>query len=217
MLLAHAPDRPALRGWSHAVAVIAAAVAGGVLIALAPGALGRTTMVVYTAGLCAMFGVSALYHRLAWTGVAYQRMRRLDHSTIYLAIAGTYTPVAVLALDGWSRVAVLTTVWVGSAIGIVLQWLPVQLPRWLSTAVYALVGWAAVIALPQAYAGLGGLGFGLVVAGGLCYTAGALVYATRRPDPWPRVFGFHEVFHALTVVAAGLHLAAVGFVVLPSA
>lgn len=193
-----------------------AAVVGGLLVALAPGAVGRATVVVYALGLCAMFGVSALYHRIAWTGAAYERMRRLDHSTIYLAIAGSYTPVAVFALDGWSRAAVLATVWAGSAIGISLQWLPLALPRWLSTAVYALVGWAAVIALPQLYAGLGGLGFGLVVAGGLCYTLGALVYATRRPDPWPRVFGFHEVFHALTVVAAGLHLAAVGFVVLPT-
>lgn len=206
-----------LRGWSHAVAVVAAAVTGGVLIALAPGAVGRITTIVYVVGLCAMFGVSALYHRLPWTGVAYQRMRRLDHSTIFLAIAGTYTPVAVLALDGVARVAVLTTVWVGSLVGIGLQWLPLELPRWLSTSVYALVGWAAVMALPQAYAGLGGVGFFLVVAGGACYTLGALVYATRRPDPWPSVFGFHEVFHALTVVAAGLHLGAVGLVVLPSA
>ena len=206
-----------MRGWSHVVAAVVAATLGAVLIGFAPGVIGHTTMAVYVAGICAMFTVSALYHRLPWRGQALRRMSKLDHSTIFLAIAGTYTPVAVLGIDGTLGTVVLVMVWAGALAGIAIQWLPFELPRWLSTAVYVLVGWVAVIALPELFHDLGGAGLGLVLAGGICYTLGAVVYATRRPDPWPRVFGFHEVFHAFTVVAAALHMSAVGLVVLPSA
>jgi hemolysin III len=144
-------------------------------------------------------------------------MGRIDHSTIFAAIAGTYTPVAVLGLDGWARAAVLAVVWGGTAVGVTPQWTPLVLPRWLFTAIYAVVGWAALIAMPQLYDALGWLGLGLLVGGGVAYTLGAVAYATKWPDPWPRVFGFHEVFHLWTVVGAGLHLAAIGFVVLPRA
>lgn len=206
-----------LRGWSHVVAFVAAASLCGAMVIVAPGALARATAVVYLAGLCAMFGVSALYHRVRWSPPARARMARIDHSTIFAAIAGTYTPVAVLALRGWPQVAVLTLVWGGTVVGVVLQWLPLQLPRWLFTSVYALVGWAAVAALPQLHDSLGTDGLALLVGGGLAYTLGAVVYARQRPDPWPQVFGFHEVFHLCTVIGAGLHLAAVGLIVLPSA
>jgi hemolysin III len=134
---------------------------------------------------------------------------------IFLAIAGAYTPVAAIGLDGWQRPAVLATVWVGAAVGMLLEWLPFTTPRALFTAIYVVVGWSAALALPQLLDGLGGLGFGLVLGGGVAYTLGAVVYATKRPDPWPRVFGFHEVFHACTVVGAGCHLAAIAFVVVP--
>lgn len=213
----HHPVKPLLRGWSHVVAFVAAASLCGVLVGLAPGALARGATIVYLAGLCAMFGVSSLYHRVRWSPSALAVMGRIDHSTIFAAIAGTYTPVAVLALHGGARAVVLGIVWGGTAVGVLLQWTPVRLPRWLFTAIYALVGWSALAALPQLHAALGWVGLGLLVGGGVAYTVGAVVYALKRPDPWPRVFGFHEVFHVCTVVGAGLHLAAVGFVVLPRA
>jgi hemolysin III len=208
--------KPLLRGWSHVVASVAVAVLGVLLVVLAdapPG--GRALLVVYAAGTLAMFGVSALYHRVAWQPRAHAVMKRLDHSMIFLAIAGAYTPVAAIGLDGWQRPAVLATVWVGAAVGMLLEWLPFTTPRALFTAIYVVVGWSAALALPQLLDGLGGLGFGLVLGGGVAYTLGAVVYATKRPDPWPRVFGFHEVFHACTVVGAGCHLAAIAFVVVP--
>lgn len=211
------PGKPLLRGWSHVVAFVAAAALGGLLVGRAPGGLARVTAIIYLAGLCAMFGVSSLFHRVRWSPGAHALVGRIDHSTIFAAIAGTYTPVAVLALEGWARVAVLGIVWGGTVVGVTLAWSPIQLPRWLFTAIYALVGWALVAAMPQLPGDLGWLGLGLLGGGGVAYTLGAVVYATKRPDPWPRVFGFHEVFHLGTVIGAGLHLAAIGFVVLPRA
>lgn len=208
--------KPLLRGWSHVVAFGAVAVLGALMVVFAEASAGdRLLLVVYTAGTLAMFGVSALYHRVRWEPRVHSVMKRLDHSTIFLAIAGAYTPIAVIALHGWQRPAVLTMVWAGAAVGVLLEWLPFQTPRALFTAIYVIVGWSAALALPQLFSGLGGLGFGLVLGGGLAYTVGAVVYATKRPDPWPRVFGFHEVFHAFTVVGAGCHLAAIAFVVVP--
>lgn len=210
-----AAAKPLLRGWSHVVAAVIAAALFGVMIGLAPGPLVRIAMVVYAVGLTGMFVVSSLYHRGRWSPRALRHISRLDHSMIFLAIAGTYTPVALFGIEGWASPTVLSLVWCGAAVGIALVWAPVTVPRWLFTSIYAVVGWVAVVALPQLVRSLGLLGFSLIVAGGICYTLGAVVYGTRRPDPWPRVFGFHEVFHAFTVVAASLHLAAVGFVVLP--
>jgi hemolysin III len=212
---AHAP-KPTLRGWSHVVAAITLATLGTVILRTSDATSGdRTWLSLYLLGTLAMFGVSALYHRGRWQPVAHRRMQRLDHSTIFLAIAGTYTPIAATHLDGWAKPAVLGTVWGGAAAGVALQWLPVHVPRWLSTAVYVVVGWSMALALPQLFRGMGALGFSLVLGGGLAYTGGAVVYGLKRPDPWPRVFGFHEVFHLCTVTGAGLHLAAVAFVVLP--
>ena len=211
------PPKPLLRGWSHVVAFGVAIVLGGVLIAEADTARARAAVVVYVIGLCSMLGVSALYHRLRWSPSALATMRKLDHSTIFLAIAGTYTPIAVLVLDGWRRPVVLGMVWGGTVIGMAIQWLPIEVPRWASTAVYAIVGWSAMVAFGELYRGLGTAGFLLLLGGGLAYTLGAVVYAMKRPDPWPEVFGYHEVFHALTIVGAGLHLATIGLVVLPHA
>jgi len=192
----------------------AVAALGGVLIGLAPGAGVRVTMIIYTAGVATMLGVSALYHRLSWSPERLAFMRRLDHSTIFLAISGSYTPIAVIALSGWQRSTVLALAWGGTVLGITLQWLPIHVPRWLSTAVYAVVGWVAVLALPQLWESLGPLGFSLVFGGGLAYTLGAVVYALKWPDPWPTVFGYHEVFHLFTLIGAGLHMAAIAFTVM---
>ena len=208
--------KPLLRGWSHVAAFATVIALGSWLIAEAAGtARGPALMVVYVAGTGAMFGVSSLYHRLPWQPMTRAVMSKLDHCTIFLAIAGAYTPIAVVALDGWHRPSVLWTAWIGAAVGIALQWVPFHLPRWAFAAVYVVVGWAAAPSFAELYSGLGVLGFMLVLGGGLAYTVGALVYARKRPDPWPRVFGFHEVFHVCTIIGAGLHFAAMAIVVVP--
>lgn len=208
--------KPLLRGWSHVVAFITVLALGGVLIGAAVATRrGPALMIIYTAGTTAMFGVSAAYHRLRWQPRVRAIMSKLDHCTIFLAIAGAYTPIAVVALSGWHRSSVLVTVWVGAAVGIALQWVPRRLPRWASAAVYVIVGWAAAPSFAQLYSGLGVAGFLLVLGGGLAYTTGAVVYAMKRPDPWPRVFGFHEVFHVCTIIGAGLHFSVMAAVVLP--
>jgi hemolysin III len=162
-----------------------------------------------------MFGVSSAYHRLRWQPRARALMSTLDHCTIFLAIAGAYTPMAAVTLSGWHRESVLITVWVGAAVGITLQWVPWNLPRWAFAAVYVVVGWAAAPSFGQLYSGMGVLGFLLVLGGGVAYTGGAVIYALKRPDPWPRVFGFHEIFHLCTIIGAGLHFAAMAAVVAP--
>jgi hemolysin III len=208
--------RPMLRGWSHVVSFATVLIIGLFMLALTEAEPAhRLLIVVYLFGTLAMFGVSALYHRGRWTEREHAVWRKLDHSTIFLAIAGAYTPVSVAALDGWHQTFTLWMVWIGAAIGVSLQWLPIHVPRALFTVVYIIVGWALLPSITQVYSGLGALGFSLVLGGGLAYTFGALVYALKRPDPWPRVFGYHEVFHLLTVIGAGLHLAAIGIVVLP--
>ncbi|MEO6125995.1 MAG: hemolysin III family protein [Ilumatobacteraceae bacterium] len=206
--------KPLLRGWSHVVAFATLIVLGSVIIAEAADTdRGAGLIVVYVAGTSAMFGVSAAYHRLRWQPQTRALMSKLDHCTIFLAIAGAYTPMAVVSLSGWHRTSVLATCWIGSAIGIALQWVPSHLPRWAFAAVYVVVGWAALPSISQWYTGLGPLTFWLVMGGGLAYTVGALIYALKRPDPWPRVFGFHEVFHVCTIIGAGLHYAAITIVV----
>jgi hemolysin III len=208
--------KPLLRGWSHLLAFVTVAVLGSIMVLVASGTAGdRTWLSVYVLGTLSMFGVSAMYHRVTWPPRAHSIMQRLDHSAIFFAIAGAYTPIAVFGLSGWQQPAVLVLVWGGTAVGVALEWLPVRVPRALFTSVYVIVGWSAALALPQLYDSLGPAGFGLVLGGGVLYTAGAVVYALKRPDPWPAVFGFHEVFHLLTVLAAGCHLAAIAFFVMP--
>lgn len=208
--------KPLLRGWSHVVAFTTVAVLGTVMLAISGASpTGRLWLGVYVAGTLTMFGVSALYHRLRWGERGRAIMRRLDHSAIFLAIAGAYTPIMAVALDGWQKVAVLGAAWGGAFLGMVLEWLPIKVPRPLFTSIYVIVGWSAAIALPQLHRAMGNAGFSLVIGGGLLYTIGAAVYAIKRPDPWPRVFGFHEVFHLFTVAGAGSHLAAIAFFVVP--
>ncbi len=201
--------RPALRGWLHAAALVPAAVAGSLLAVHGPTAADRLALAVYAFSLAALFGVSSAFHRIRWSPAARRRMRRADHTTIFVAIAGTYTAVAALALGGWARTTILLVVWTGAAAGVALRQFWLDAPKWAIAIPYVAVGWCAVIVLPQLWAGLGGTGFALLVAGGACYTAGAMVYARRRPDPAPRVFGYHEVFHALTIAGAGLQFAAI--------
>ena len=216
-VIENALAKPLLRGWSHLVAFTACSVLACLVVVRASGASATAATLIYAAGICTMLGVSTLYHRVRWGERARSVMARLDHTTIFLGIAATYTPVGVLVLDGWARVTVLAIVWGGAALGSMLVWLPIKMSRLYSAATYAAVGWAAMIALPQLVSGLGGVGFALILGGGLAYTFGAVVYALKRPDPWPRVFGFHEVFHAFTIVGVGTHLAAIGLIVVPRA
>jgi hemolysin III len=214
----HAVDiKPLLRGWSHVVAFLTVAALGTIMMMAATEASSteRLWLSMYVLGTLTMFGVSAMYHRVEWQPGAHRVMKKLDHSTIFLAIAGAYTPIAALAIDGWQQVAVLILVWVGAAVGMALEWLPITVPRRIFTAIYVIVGWSAALALPQLYRNLGAVGFWLVLGGGLSYTLGAVVYALKRPDPWPRVFGFHELFHLGTVIGAGCHLAAIALIVVP--
>ena len=155
-----------------------------------------------------MFGGSAAYHRGHWSPVVKARLQKVDHSTIFLAIAGTYTAVALLVLHGWAMWTIIALVWGGTGVGVVLEWLPFHVSRAFTAAVYVVVGWAALAVLPQLLRGLGGVGFSLIAAGGLAYTAGAVVYALKRPDPVPAVYGFHEVFHSCTLLGATLHFVA---------
>ncbi len=206
--------KPILRGWSHVIAFATLIVLGSVLISeAADTGRGPWLIVIYVAGTGAMFGVSAAYHRLPWQSRGRALMSKLDHCTIFLAIAGAYTPMAVVTLPGWHRIVVLMTVWVGTAVGIALVWVPYNLPRWAFAASYVVVGWAALPSIVPWYQGLGPTTFSLVLGGGVAYSVGAAVYARKRPDPWPTVFGYHEVFHVCTIVGAGLHYAAMILVV----
>jgi hemolysin III len=204
--------KPKLRGVFHQVAFFAFLPLLVVLIARADGGGPRFAVCLYSFCLLAMLGVSALYHRGRWSPVWRVRFRRLDHSTILLAIAGTYTPVIGLGLSSSSgrvRTVVLAVVWVGAVAGITVRMLWLNAPPWLVAAVYIGVGWAAVLALPTIARSVGGGVFGLVLGGGLLYTVGAVAYATKRPNPWPTWFGYHEIFHTFVVVAAFLHYLAV--------
>lgn len=208
--------KPLLRGWSHVLAFITVAVLGIIMASVARASVSeRIWLIVYVAGTLTMFGVSALYHTLRWLDRGRSIMRRLDHSAIFLAIAGAYTPIMAVALDGWQKAVVLCSAWGGAIVGMTLEWLPVNVPRPLFTAVYVIVGWSAAVAFPELNRNLGTVGFGLVLGGGILYTLGAVVYALKRPNPWPRVFGFHEIFHLFTVAGAGCHLAAISFYVVP--
>jgi hemolysin III len=207
--------KPRLRGMFHLWAFFAALVAGVVLIVLADGPLPRFAAWVYVSALAAMFGASALYHRYPFKSAARRVWaRRLDHSTIFLFIAGTYTPFALLAFDGAIRWIVLAAVWSGAALGLVLNFFWLDAPKWVSVLAYVAVGWVGVMTVPQMFSGVGVAGSVLVIIGGVLYTLGALTYAFHWPNPFPRTLGFHEVFHLLVVAAATTQFVAVSFVVL---
>jgi hemolysin III len=211
------PVKPRMRGVLHECAFFVSLVSGAVLVAVAPTVSSALVLAVYAVSVSALFGVSALFHRHTWSTAGRRRMRRVDHSTIYIAIAGSYTAVAGIALGGWARIAVLCIVWGGAVIGITLRQAWLDAPKWVIAVPYVVVGWSAVVVIPQLVHALGGLGFGLLVAGGLAYTFGALVYARKRPNPVPGVFGYHEVFHACTIVGAVLHYVVIAVFVLPLA
>ncbi len=210
---APAAVKPLLRGVLHQVAFFASLAAAPLLIVGADGTRARVGAAVFAGAVAACFGASALYHRVTWTPHVRLWMRRVDHAGVYLLIAGTYTPVSLLVLHGAWRPAILAIVWTGSAAAIVLKFVWVRAPKWLAAAIGIGLGWVAVVALPQLVTRLSAVEATLLIVGGLAYTAGAVVYARRRPDPVPAVFGYHEVFHALTIVAVICQYVAIALVV----
>lgn len=206
-------EKPLLRGVSHEIAA-AAALAGWIVLALlAPSARARAAASVYGASLFALFAVSALYHRPTWAPRARLAMRRADHAAIFLLIAGTYTPLCVL-LGGARGGALLAIVWTGAVLGIAQAIVWPRAPKPIVAIVYLALGWIVLPVLPALRALLGPAALALLAAGGIVYSLGAVVYAARRPDPFPRVFGYHEVFHAMVIAAAALHFAVVAQAVL---
>ncbi|WP_205697105.1 hemolysin III family protein [Conexibacter sp. SYSU D00693] len=207
-------DIPRLRGALHLWSAAPAAAAAITLLVLAPHPDARAACAVYGVGLVALFAGSALYHR--WPGDLRWKplLRRIDHSTIFVFIAASTTPPAVLLLDGTARTGVLLAVWLGAAAGVLLSVAWIDAPRWLQTACYLALGWAAVSVMDDLFSA-GGVAVGvLFVTGGVLYSAGAIAYALQRPDPWPSVFGYHEVFHLLVTAAAVVHYVAIALVVL---
>jgi hemolysin III len=208
------PPKPRYRGRIHQFAAFVTLPAAIVLIVLSPGLPAHIATTIYGATLVNMFSTSAIYHRRTWSELARRRIQALDHSAIYLLIAGTYTPLAVLALHGWLRTVMLAAVWAGAAVMVALkQAFPGRFPA-LSGAMYIVLGWAAVAAAPQLFRALTGPALILVVIGGLLYTGGALVLNRKWPDPDPLVFGYHEVWHVLMTSAAACHYVAILLTVL---
>jgi hemolysin III len=209
--------KPKLRGVSHQWAFVVSLFLGAALIVAADSPTATVAVAIYAASLSALLGTSALYHRVNWKRPNARRwMRRLDHSMIFFLIAGTYTPFALLVLNGPLADAVLAVVWIGAIAGAIVEMVWIEHPKWVAALIYMSLGWVAIIAFPGLWEEMGVGGTLLVAAGGLLYTAGAIVYATQRPDPFPRVFGYHEVFHALVILAAAAQFAAIAFFALPA-
>ena len=199
-----AEAKPTWRGWIHAATFPLTIVAGIVLITVAHGAVAKWASVVYMLSSMLLFGVSALYHRFDWKPSTRQVFRRLDHANIFVLIAGTYTPIALLALPLDTGVLLLALVWGGALLGIGFRVFWIGAPRWLYVPLYVLLGWAAIMYIVD-IANANFAAMVLVVVGGLLYTIGSVIYGTKRPNPVPGVFGFHEIFHALTVIAFLCH------------
>jgi hemolysin III len=210
------PPRPRLRGVLHEIGAAVAAFGVGILIARAKGTTASVAAAVYGVSLCGLLTTSAIYHRVTWSPAVRRWMRRLDHSMIFALIAGTYTPFCLLVLPHSVGVPLLVTVWVGAALGIGFTLIWTDAPKAIVAAVYIALGWVAVLAMPWIFDRAGAVALGLVLAGGIAYTVGAVVYARRVPDPWPSTFGYHEVFHALVLAAAACHFAAVAAFALPA-
>jgi hemolysin III len=208
------PLRPRLRGRIHQVAFFVSIPMGVALVALAQGPAATAVAAVYAVSLSAVLGTSAAYHLGRWTPVGRRWMKRLDHSMIYVLIAGSYTPVAVLVLNGPWEAVLLSVVWAGAAIGVTMK---IARPDGLSVpaaVLYMAMGWLALVALPQLVQGMDTAEVVLMVAGGLFYTVGAIVFASRRPDPHPEVFGYHEIWHSFMVAGASCHYAMILLVLL---
>jgi hemolysin III len=210
--------KPRLRGRSHEWAFFLSIGFGVALVSAADTPDARVSAAIYALSLSALLGTSALYHRVNWKRPrARAWMRRLDHTMIFFLIAGTYTPFAVLLLDGPLSDAILATVWIGAIAGSIVEMLWISHPKWVAAVIYVALGSVAAAAFPEMLSEMGPAGITLVLGGGLLYAVGAAVYATERPNPNPAVFGYHEIFHLLVIAAAAAHFAAIAFFALPAA
>jgi hemolysin III len=211
-------QRPLLRGWSHAMAIVPAVAGATALVASAHNEpVKQLSLVVYGIGLTLLFTVSTLYHRGPWSPRVRAVWRRLDHATIFVTIAATYTPVVVVVLDGWMRLALLEGIWLLTVVGVIIVTTGVAVPRYALVLLYVVVGWSALFALPVMAARLGPSGMAYILAGGGLYSLGALAYALRRPRLWPSVFGYHEVFHILVLAATAVFFAFIAGRIVPYA
>ncbi len=206
-------ERPLLRGTLHGIAFVVAVAVGVLLIVYSPESR-VLPAAVFAASAAVMLGTSTLYHRITWSQSARLWMRRADHAGVFLLIAGTYTPVALISLNGAWKSTVLAIVWSGALAAAISKFCWVAAPKWLSALVGVTLGWVGVITLPQIVRHDGVAPVILLAAGGLAYTAGAMVYTLRRPNPLPHVFGYHELFHALTIVALACQYTAIAFYVI---
>jgi hemolysin III len=204
--------KPRLRGWLHAAATPVAIAAGVVLIALAPTELGKIGGAVFLAASVMLYGTSGIYHRGSWGPRGEAILRRLDHANIYVFIAATYTPFALMMLHGTSRVLLLSVIWGAALVGLLFRLFWLSAPRWLYTLLYLAMGWGAVGWFGQFYHSGGLAVISLILVGGAFYTGGAIVYGFKRPNPSPRWFGFHEIFHACTLLAFAAHYIAISLV-----
>ncbi|WP_018217867.1 PAQR family membrane homeostasis protein TrhA [Salinispora vitiensis] len=206
--------KPRMRGWLHAYAFFVAIVCGIVLCSIAAARSGWSPLIstlIYSLTVCGLFGTSGLYHRRVWSERGFQVMRRMDHSMIFIFIAGTYTPLCVLLLEPRPATIMLALVWGGALGGVALKLMWPHAPRWVSAPLYLALGWVAVAMLPDILHAGGVSALVLLIVGGAIYSIGAVSYALRRPNPWPTVFGHHEFFHACTLVAATCHHIAIYF------
>lgn len=201
--------KPKLRGWMHAAMAPLALAAGIVLVALAPTVAGAVGGAVFLAASVLLFGTSGIYHRFYWGARGEAVLRRMDHANIFVFIAATYTPLALLLLHGSSRVTLLVMIWTSALGGLLFRLFWLSAPRWLYTTLYLLMAWAAAGWMGAFYRSGGPAIVALILAGGACYTVGAVVYGRKRPDPWPRWFGFHEIFHACTIGGFVCHYIAI--------
>lgn len=201
-------ERPKLRGALHAWAVLPFVIAG-VLLIIAAGADARPAVIAYVLSVVGCLGTSALYHRVKWRPTWYARMRRLDHAMIFVLIVGTWTPLCLVACRGRDIGDLFAVLCVMAGIGVAITLFWTGAPKWLRALIYLAVGWMGVLAVPHVYASMGSVGVGLLALGGLLYSIGALAYALQWPNPAPRVFGYHEIFHALVILAAAAHFALV--------
>lgn len=204
---------PLLRGWLHALCFVAAVPAGVALVLGASSTSARVSATVYALGLCSLFGVSGLYHRRRWSMAARRRMQRIDHATIFVMIAGSYTPLCVVALGGSLGTAILVVAWLGAVAGAALSLVDVSQKPVLGLVGYIALGWVMVLALPQLANRVSAAGLVLILVGGVVYTVGGVVLGTRWPDPVPAVFGYHELWHLMVAAAALCHYLAIGSVV----
>ncbi|MGA9747342.1 MAG: hemolysin III family protein [Nocardioides sp.] len=197
--------KPKLRGWLHLVTAPLSLAAGIVLVALSPNATTRIGSAIFATTAMVLFTVSAIYHRGTWSPRIWAFLRRFDHANIFLLIAGTYTPFSLLLLEGRNQVILLTTVWTGAVLGVLFRVFWADAPRWLYTPIYVALGWAAIFFFPDFVDGTGAAVLTLMIVGGALYTVGGVVYGFQKPNPFPRWFGFHEVFHTLTIAAFATH------------